>query len=35
VASRWFSNSVREEVNEIGRLLGTGERGRGRHAHDE
>lgn len=35
VASRWFSDSVRDEVNEIGRLLAVGERGRGRHSHDQ
>ena len=35
VAARWFSESVRDEVNEIGRLLNAGERCRGRQAHDQ
>jgi len=34
VAGRWFAESVRAEVAEIGRLLAAGERGRGQHAHD-
>ena len=34
VAGRWFAESVRAEVAEIGRLLDAGERGRGRDAHD-
>jgi len=34
VAGRWFAESVRDEVAEIGRLLAAGERGRGPHAHD-
>lgn len=34
VAGRWFAESVRDEVAEIGRLLAAGERGRGPSAHD-
>ena len=34
VAGRWFAESVRDEVAEIGRLLAVGERGHGPHAHD-
>ena len=34
VARRWFAESVRDEVAEIARLLRSGERGRGRRAHD-
>jgi Polyketide cyclase / dehydrase and lipid transport len=34
VAGRWFAESVRDEVTEIGRLLAAGERGRGPSAHD-
>ncbi len=34
VAGRWFAESVRDEVAEIGRLLAAGERGHGPHAHD-
>ena len=33
VARRWFADSVRAEVAEIGRLLEAGERGRGLRAH--
>ena len=33
VARRWFADSVRAEVAEIGRLLAAGERGRGLSAH--
>lgn len=33
VAGRWFAESVRREVDEIGRLLAAGERGRGLSAH--
>jgi hypothetical protein len=33
VARRWFADSVRDEVAEIGRLLAAGERGRGLSAH--
>ena len=32
-AARWFANSVRQEVDEIGRLMAAGERGRGLAAH--
>ena len=32
-ARSWFARSVAEEVTEIGRLLGRGERGRGPDAH--
>ena len=33
VARRWFADAVRREVAEIGRLMETGERGRGPAAH--
>jgi hypothetical protein len=33
VARRWFADSVRQEVDEIARLLEAGERGRGVAAH--
>ena len=33
VAGRWFADSVRQEVDEIARLLEAGERGRGLAAH--
>ncbi|HEV2309036.1 MAG TPA: hypothetical protein VGU73_00820 [Acidimicrobiia bacterium] len=33
LAGRWFAESVRDEVAEIGRLLAAGERGRGPGAH--
>lgn len=35
VGGRWFSESVRQEVDEIARLLEAGERGRGAAAHDD
>jgi hypothetical protein len=34
IARRWFSKSVKDEVDEIARLLEAGERGRGLDAHD-
>jgi hypothetical protein len=33
VGRRWFASAVEKEVAEIARLLGAGERGRGRAAH--
>ncbi len=33
VAGRWFAESVRREVDEIARLLASGQRGRGLAAH--
>jgi hypothetical protein len=35
VGGRWFADSVRQEVDEIARLLEAGERGRGAAAHDD
>ena len=35
LAGRWFAESVKREVAEIARLLESGERGRGFHAHNE
>jgi hypothetical protein len=35
VGGRWFADSVRQEVDEIARLLEAGERGLGVAAHDE
>jgi hypothetical protein len=34
-AAKWFADSVRQEVNEIGRLMESGERGRGLKAHSD
>jgi len=34
LASNWFARSVRAEVDEIGRLLESGERGQRIHALD-
>lgn len=35
LAGRWFADSVRQEVNEIARLMEAGERGRGLDYHEE